>query len=211
LDTDGDGYIDSLEAQNNRMPTDAYDLGFKFNSVNNVIELTKNIQIEKKNLIKDFIIPYLKKDCIIIQGFNQVIYNNSNIISYSSNYIFNNNQIFNLTNSSSNLIIPSSIVRRIAIPRLDINTNTIYFNENDGVILDPNDYLLKYLISTPPTYGTFKNNIVDNLTFDINNLIYISNNLFNNITDSCGITPFIIVNNEYIKGTEVIFNFNRIV
>lgn len=31
LDNDGDGYIDSLEASNNRYPTDASDLGFKFN------------------------------------------------------------------------------------------------------------------------------------------------------------------------------------
>ena len=183
----------------------------KFNSVNNIFQLSNNIQIEKKNLITDFILPYLKKECIIIQGFHQIIYNNSNLTSnYSSNYIFNNNQIFNLINTSSNLTIPSSIVRRIAIPRLDINTSTIFFNDNDGVILEnPNDYKIRFLISTSPSYGTFKNNIVDNLTFDINNLIYISNNLFNDITDSCGITPFIIINNEYIKGTERILNFNR--
>ena len=32
LDTDGDGYIDSVEAQNNRLPTDAFDLGFTFSN-----------------------------------------------------------------------------------------------------------------------------------------------------------------------------------
>ena len=31
LDTDGDGYVDSLEASNNRVPTEAYDLRFTFN------------------------------------------------------------------------------------------------------------------------------------------------------------------------------------
>ena len=186
-----------------------------YNSIDNLEEYSCNIQFQKKNLISDFIYPFLKKDCLIIQGEHRVIYNNYVNIPTSPTIVnFNSNQIYNLTNSfTSNLIIPLSIIKRVAIPHINIDTLQIYFNESDGYILNPNQYEIKYLITRNPDYGTFKKNIVDNILFDNNNLIYIANKTFDTINDNCGITPFLIIkkddNYEYIKGKEKILNFYR--
>ena len=184
-----------------------------YNSKTNDFSLsfTSNIQINKKNLITDFINPFLRKDCLIIQG-------NINIIQQTSSNIYpanefqstttsniSLNQIYNLTNTNQIISIPNNIIRRVASPQLDIITKTISFNESEGVILNSNEYQIKYLVSTPPKYGTFKLNLVDN----INSLVYISNNLFNFVSDYCGITPLLIINNEVIKGNEVQYYFTR--
>jgi hypothetical protein len=183
-----------------------------FNTIINTPNYISTIQFQKKNLITDFINPILKKDCIIIQGDHYVLYNNisSSNIQIPNNININQNQLYNLTNYSSNsIVIPLSIIKRIAIPRLNILSKTVYFNEEEGYILNENEYQLQFIISTPPLYGNFKNNIINKIEFNDDNLIYISNNLFNFLTDKCGITPFIIINNEYIKGPEEIFNFQR--
>ena len=176
-----------------------------FNTIINTPNYISTIQFQKKNLITDFINPILKKDCIIIQGDHYVLYNNisSSNIQIPNNININQNQLYNLTKYSSNSIeIPLSIIKRIAIPRLNILSKTVYFNEEEGYILNENEYQLQFIISTPPLYGNFKNNIINKIEFNDDNLIYISNNLFNFLTDKCGITPFIIINNEYIKGPE---------
>jgi hypothetical protein len=191
------------------------------NTTNNTPQLTSTIQFQRKNLITDFIGSILKKDCIIIQGDHYALYNSNSPVPLNPTIInLNENQVYNLINYTSNSIeVPLSIVKRVAIPRLNILAKTIFFNPNDGYILNEGEYQVKYMITTPPLYGSFRDNIVNQLEFNDDNLVYISNNLFNSLTDICGITPFLIIDNyenfnnsqnqEFIKGVEVNFNFTR--
>ena len=176
------------------------------NSINPII--SSNIQFQRKNLITDFISPFLKKDCIIIQGSPQIIYNNSTKIiqPYSINLL--PNQIFNLKNYSPIIQIPTSIVKKIAIPILNSITKQIYFNQNDGVI--PDIYTTHFLISSPPLFGSFNSNLTNQLIFDNStNLIYYYDPSYPNLTDTTGITPFIEIDNQLIKGDEVYLSFIR--
>ena len=176
-----------------------------------ITQKSSNIEINKKNLINDFI-----KDCLIIQGNINLIYDETNEIysinvkqsSLTSNLITNQN--YNLTNTNPQVIIPINYIRRVSPPILDITTNLISFDINDGLIPTFGNYQIKYIISTPPSYGSFVNNIINQIVFNSDNLIYIYNPSFQFNNDACGITPFIIINNEYIKGKEVFFNFVRI-
>jgi len=174
--------------------------------------ITTTINFQKKNIINDFIYPFLKKDCLIIQGIIYLIYDNSPIIPINSNISFSQNQIYNLTNFQSSLSIPTSIIKKFAKPILNPITYEIYF-DNFGYIPNIDEYDIKYLVSTSPIFGTFLNNITNNLSFDSSNLVYISYNNFTDINDSCGITPLLFIKNspdDIIKGDEILFNFKRV-
>ena len=174
--------------------------------------ITTIIPFQKKNIINDFIQPFLKKSCQIIQGIIHLIYDNSSIPPINSNISFNQNEIYNLINYQSSLSIPVSIIKRFAKPILNIINKEITF-DNFGYIPNNDEYEIKYLISTPPNFGTFLDNITNNLEFNSSNLVYISYNNITDINDSCGITPLLFIKNypdDIIKGDEVFFNFNRI-
>ena len=178
-----------------------------FNPFNTII-----IPFQKKNIINDFIQPFLKKDCQIIQGIIHLVYDNSTIPPDNSNISFNQNQLYNLTNYQSSLTIPISIIKRFAKPILNIINKEISF-DNFGYVPNNDEYEIKYLISTPPNFGTFLDNIANKLEFNSSNLVYISYNTFTDINDSCGITPLLFIKNnpdDIIKGDEVFFNFNRV-
>jgi len=195
-----------------------------YNSIDNdnFFIKTSNIIIQKKNLITDFIIPVLRKtNSFIFQGLSIPILNDTSIykeifqlnltnFNYTSNIL--PSESYNLINNNHSIIIPNSIIRRIAPPQLNIITKIIYFDPFDGIILNTNEYVIKYLVTTPPVYGKFKTNLVINPNIDRNNLIYIANNNnFNIISDTCGLTPLLFINNnnEIIAGPEVQFTFNR--
>ena len=174
--------------------------------------ITNIIEFQKKNLINDFIQPFLKKDCQIIQGIIHLVYDNSTIPPDNSNISFNQNQLYNLINYQSSLSIPISIIKRFAKPILNIINNEITF-DNFGYIPNINEYEIKYLISSPPNFGTFLDNIANKLEFNSSNLVYISYNNFTDINDSCGISPLLFIKNypdDIIKGDEVFLNFNRV-
>ena len=171
-----------------------------YNSINNDSSfiITSNVEIQRKNLINDFIVPFLnKKNSYIFQGKTIFINNNYdtnitnyqlNITNYNNNSNILSNESYNLTNTQTSVTIPTTIIRRIAPPILDIITKNISFNPLDGIILNKNDYQIKFLITKPPIYGSFKNNFVNNLVLDRNNLIYIGNvNILNYITDYCSV------------------------
>jgi len=115
-----------------------------YNTINNLNQINTIIQIQRKNLLNDFILPFLKKDCLIIQSDHYVLYNsNIQVPSIPTTINFTNNQIFNLTNNTnSNLIVPLSIIKRVAIPILNPSSREVSFNQNDGFILNNNDYQL---------------------------------------------------------------------
>ena len=182
-------------------------------NTNNPI-ITSNIQIQRKNLLTDFIQPFLFKNCQIIQGNIYLIYQNSNLNSINSNQTiyFSNNQIYNLIKSTPSITIPFSIIKRFPKPILNVNNFEIFF-DTSKFIPNPDEYIIKYLVSTPPNLGSFLNNITNNLEFNSSNLIYIANTNFPDINDSCGITPLLFVKDypdDIIKGDEVIINFTRV-
>ena len=180
----------------------------KLNSQINFNTIDSNINFARKNILTDYINDKLKKNCLIIQGICNILYNNTQTINNTSNITLQPNEIYNLTNSNSSVIIPNSIVKRVARPSLT-NTKKIIFN-NDEYILNENEYKIKYEITTQPLYGVFLNNIVENLEFDLNNLIYSENSTVFNDTDTFGATPYLIINdNEFIKGYETIYGFKR--
>ena len=180
----------------------------KFNSKINFNSTNSNISFARKNILTDYINDKLKKNCLIIQGICNILYNNTQIINNTTYISLESNEIYNLTNSSSTVTIPNSIVKRVSRPSLT-NAKKIIFN-NDEYILNENEYKIKYEITTEPLYGVFLNNIVENLEFDLNNLIYSENSTVFNDTDIFGATPYLIINdNEFIKGYETIYGFKR--
>lgn len=181
------------------------------NLLNNFLDMKTiytNIYNSKNNILKKetlFTLPLndlsiLRQNSYIINGISYINYNNTNLNinnDTTSNINLPNNSIYNLFNICENNIvnIPISTINRVAKPFLN-NNNQIEFNINDGIT--PTSYSLFYYVSTLPEYGNFAINIVDNLS----NLNYVSNRSYDNQYDSYGITPYIKINNEYIKGTE---------
>jgi len=181
----------------------------EINSKINFITINSNITFARKNIITDFIYDKLKKNCLIIQGICNILYNNSQIIDTTSNILLQPNDIYNLKNYSSSVNIPNSIIKRVSRPRLT-NTQTIFFNLDGYILEDEKIYKIKYEITTEPLYGVFLNNIVEKLEFNSNNLFYSENSSIYNETDTYGVTPFLIINdNEFIKGYESFYTFQR--
>ena len=165
-----------------------------FNTLDNKIYKKKIINIKQNNL---------SHNSYIINGLAYVLYTNTSINTNinSSNIILPPNSIYNLINKKSSIEIPISYVKRIARPYLDSENNVIF--EQNGIILD--SYKIYFYISTPPLYGEFENNIVNN----IDDLVYNNYKDYGQIFDKYGITPYVIINNEYIKGIEKIIVLQR--
>lgn len=164
---------------------------------------TLNDKVYNKKIIKIKPINLSNSESYIIHGIANVLYTKTNYqqINSTSNIILPNNSVYNLINKKSLVEIPISIVKRIAKPYLDFENNVIF--EQNGIILD--NYKLFFYVSTPPLYGIFDNNIVSNL----DDLVYNNYEDYGQIFDKYGITPYIVVDDEYIKGIEKIIVIQR--